>query len=243
MSGEWPVLAVFAGSFSLGLTGAMPPGPMFAATVMHARRWGWRSGVLVSSGHGLLEAGMVALLLAGAGAALERPAVVRAVAVAGGIFLAALGTATVFRPPEPPSDGGAAPADPPDTSTWWRPFAAGIWTSATHPYWFGWWALAGAGAVLAVAGRLGLAGVAAFFVGHVLADFVWFTFVAATVAAGMKMFSDAAFKKLFVACGVMILGFGLFFVAAGVFFPGALEPEKKSSPAATSAAPPAAVKP
>jgi threonine/homoserine/homoserine lactone efflux protein len=228
----WHVFAVFG--FTLGLTGAILPGPMLAATVLHARRWGWRSGVLVCCGHGLLEMGMVLLLLAGAGAALARPGVVRVVAVAGGIFLAGLGAATVLRPPEPPGGGGPASEDLPEVSAWWRPFAAGVWTSATHPYWFGWWALVGAGAVLAVAGTLGLAGVAAFFAGHLLADFVWFTFVAAAVGAGRKVLSEAAFKKLFIACGVMILGFGLFFVTVGVFFPSALAQKKNSLPTPTS---------
>jgi threonine/homoserine/homoserine lactone efflux protein len=119
---------------------------------------------------------------------------------------------------------------------WWQPFLAGVWTSVTQPYWFIWWASLGASAVYAASGKAGIAGVGAFYVGHVLADLIWFTFVAAGVGAGRRVLSEAAFRKLFVACGAIMLGFGLLFVAVGAFFPNEFEPKKKPPPAAASAA-------
>ncbi len=220
MSELWRVFVIFGLSLGLGLTGAVYPGPMFAATVMHSRRWGWRSGVLVSTGHGLLELALLVAIVAGAGTVLRHPAVARSVAVAGGLFLVALGVMATARPPAPPStDADTGEAGPGMLSGgWWRPFLAGVWTSASQPYWFIWWAFVGATAVQRASGEAGATGVGAFYVGHVLADFAWFTFVAAAVGAGRKVLSENAFRKLFVACGVMLLGFGLFFVVAGAFF-------------------------
>ena len=54
---------------------------MFAATVVHARKWGWRSGVLVTCGHGLLELALLIAILAGAGTALKHPAVARSMSI------------------------------------------------------------------------------------------------------------------------------------------------------------------
>jgi len=235
----WHVFAVFG--FALGLTGAILPGPMLAATVMHARRWGWRSGVLVSMGHGLLELVLVVAILFGAGAALKHPAIARSISVAGGVFLVTLGTIATVRPPAPP----ATEARPDEAGGgilqegWWRPFLAGMWTSATQPYWYIWWAFAGVTLVGYSSGRAGALGAGTFYVGHVLADVVWFTFVAAAVGAGRRIFSDNVFRRLFIACGAALLGFGLVFVAAGAFFPEALEYKEKPEPLAamTSRAP------
>jgi threonine/homoserine/homoserine lactone efflux protein len=115
-----------------------------------------------------------------------------------------------------------------------------VWTSATQPYWFIWWAFVGASLVYYAFGKAGVVGVGAFYVGHVLADFVWFTLVAAAVGAGRKVLSQGAFRKLFVACGAMLLGFGLFFVAAGVFFPGVFADSRNTKPVVTDVAPAAA---
>lgn len=225
MSELWHVFVILGLSLWLGFTGAVFPGPMFAATVRHARKWGWRSGVLVTCGHGLLELALLIVIVSGAGAALRHPAVARSIAVAGGLFLIVLGIMAMARPPEPPSTGADA-----DTTAagmlsagWWRPFIAGIWTSVTQPYWFIWWASLGASAVYAASGEAGPVGVGAFYVGHILADFIWFTFVAAAVGAGRRVLTESIFKKLFIACGAMMLGFGLLFVVAGAFFPGAFE--------------------
>ncbi len=242
MSELWRVFVIFGLSLWLGFTGAVLPGPMFAATVMHARRWGWRSGALVAGGHGLLEFALLIVIVSGAGAALSNPAVARSIAVAGGLFLVALGIMAIARPPAPPSsdagDPGAGEAGTWMLSAgWWRPFLAGVWTSVTQPYWFIWWASLGASAVYAASGKAGAAGVGAFYVGHVLADVIWFTFVAAAIGAGRKVLSENAFRKLFLACGVMILGFGFLFMTVGAFYPGAFERENARPPAAASDAP------
>ena len=239
MSELWSILAIFGLSLWIGFSGAVFPGPMFAATVTHARRWGWRSGVLVSGGHGLLELALLIAIVSGAGTALKHPAVARSIAVAGGLFLIALGVVATARPPKPPStDARPDEADLGMLSAgWWRPFIAGIWTSATQPYWFIWWVFVGAIAINAASGEAGPAGVGAFYAGHVLADFIWFTFVAAAVGAGRKVLSEATFRRLFVACGAIMVGFGLFFVAAGAFFPDAFKQPRKTQPSAAAATP------
>lgn len=254
MSELWRVFVIFGLSLGLGFTGAVFPGPMFAATVMHSRRWGWRSGVLVTSGHGLLELALLIAIVSGAGTALKHPAVARSIAVAGGLFLVALGVMATARPPPAPSTDADTDADTNTADTtdadpgmlsagWWEPFLAGVWTSATQPYWFIWWVSLGASSVYAASGKAGSAGVGAFYVGHVLADLVWFTFVAAAVGAGRKILSEATFRKLFIACGAMMLGFGLLFAAAGAFFPSAFEHRPQRERTISAPTPPAVVTP
>jgi threonine/homoserine/homoserine lactone efflux protein len=207
---------------------------MLAATVLHARSRGWKAGVLVSAGHSLLELLLVAAIVLGAGGLLTDPTAVRTVACAGGTVLLGMGLAAALFPPEAPGrlpaaptvsaaqagEDGIAPSgrSGDGASSIWRPLAAGVWTSVTQPYWYLWWA-----AVVTVAlpawRAAGLAGVGAYYLGHILSDFAWFTAVAAAVGAGGRLLSDRAFRVLARGCGVFLAVFGCAFLEVGILFP------------------------
>jgi len=217
MSDLWLLLTIFVSAFAVAFSGAVPPGPMFAATVLHARSRGWSAGLLVSGGHALLELGLLAAILAGAAEALAHPAALKGIALAGGLFLVGIGVATLLaRQPAGSLGAGDSPGAEPDSPTSpWRPFAAGIWTSVAQPLWPLWWALVGAGSVMAASRALGYAGVAAFYVGHVLADIVWFTLVAAAVKAGGRVLSEKGMRVLVAVCGAILVGSGVAFALGG----------------------------
>src|SRR5207244_11352709 len=81
------------------------------------------------------------------------------------------------------------------------PVVAGVTASISNPYWLVWWATVGAGfTVTALA--LGTAGVGAFYLGHISADFVWYTFVAGIVATGRRFMTDPVYRGLLVACAI-----------------------------------------
>lgn len=207
------IVGIFAGAFGLGFSGAVPLGPMFAATVIHARQRGWRAGTLVSLGHGFLELLVVLVIVFGAGRLLVHPAALRTVAVAGGVFLLFTGLRTIAKSHTSP---GLEEVRREGVARWWSPVLAGVWSSISQPYFPIWWGVVGATAVVATMDRVGLGGVVAFYLGHVLADVTWFTLVAGAVGAGRGMLSEAAFGRLLQACGVLLAGFGLAFVAAGL---------------------------
>lgn len=220
MSELWKVLGIFGGAFALGFSGAVFPGPMFAATVMHARSRGWLAGVLVSSGHALAELPMVVAIALGAGIAFANPVVARAIAVVGGAVLVTMGTVSAVRPP------GSAEAGTPETSGLARgrfgPFLAGVWTSVSQPFWFIWWAAAAPGVMFALS-QSGTPGAGAFYGGHVLSDFAWFTFVAAAVGAGRRIIPPAAFRVILKVCAIALVAFGLLFASLGLFWPEKLK--------------------
>lgn len=229
MSELWKVLGIFGGAFALGFSGAVFPGPMFAATVMHARSRGWLAGVLVAGGHALAELPMVVAIALGAGIAFANPVVARTIAVVGGAVLVAMGTVSAVRPP------GSAEAGAPGTSGLARgrlgPFLAGVWTSVSQPFWFIWWAAAAPGVMFALS-QSGPPGAGAFYVGHVLSDFVWFTFVAAAVAAGRRIVPPRVFRVILRACGVALVAFGLLFVLLGLLWPDKLKGTSEADRAA-----------
>ncbi|MCX7590033.1 MAG: LysE family translocator, partial [Kiritimatiellae bacterium] len=95
-----------------------------------------------------------------------------------------------------------------------HPCVAGILISLANPYWTLWWVTIGLG-YLAIGLRLGLSGVAAFFVGHILADLVWYSTVSVGTARGRRLMSERAYRWLIAACGVIVLGFGVWFLGVG----------------------------
>jgi Zn-dependent membrane protease YugP len=68
---------------------------------------------------------------------------------------------------------------------------------------------------------MGAAGVAAFFSGHFLADFGWYAFIAFVITSGKRVISDSVYRWLLFACGVVLVGIGIYFLALGVrYFAG-----------------------
>ncbi len=65
---------------------------------------------------------------------------------------------------------------------------------------------------------LGVTGLVSFYVGHILADLVWFSLVAFAVASGRRIMSPRAYQGLIAVCGVFLLGLGGFFLYSGVGF-------------------------
>ena len=95
------------------------------------------------------------------------------------------------------------------------PFAGGIVASVANPYWLLWWATIGAGYMVRSL-QYGLAGIAAFYTGHILSDYVWYSLVAYIVDTGRQVISDAVYQGVLLACGVFLLFLGTSFVVGGV---------------------------
>ena len=57
--------AIFSGSFLVALSGAAAPGPLLAITVERTLKKGFMAGPLLITGHVLLEAGVVVLIIHG----------------------------------------------------------------------------------------------------------------------------------------------------------------------------------
>ena len=98
-----------------------------------------------------------------------------------------------------------------------NPVLAGVLMSAANPYWVIWWLTIGLGYVV-FSRKYGLAGVALFFLGHILADFAWYTLVAGAVAQGRRFLSDGLYRGFLACCGVFLVGFGGYFGVQGVKF-------------------------
>jgi threonine/homoserine/homoserine lactone efflux protein len=202
--------AIFVSSFIIAMSGALMPGPLLTVTVSESTRRGAAAGPLMILGHGILELALVIALLAGLAPLLVRDEVFIGIALGGGCILLWMAV-SMFR--SLPSlhlelDGGKEKKNR-------NLVLAGILFSLANPYWTIWWASIGLGYILHSV-KFGILGVAAFFLGHILADLAWYAFISLGVARGRRFFSDTAYRRLIGGCASFLVLFACYFFYSGI---------------------------
>lgn len=201
------------GAFVVGLSGAMSPGPVLAATVTEALRRGARAGPQIVAGHALLEMALVAALLVGLDRYVRQDGVRTLLLLGGGTALVGLAVRMGF-------DLHAGrllivPNSSEPTSTALHPITLGILLSLSNPYWILWWATIGL-AMLSPAIERGWGSVASVYAGHILADLVWYSAVSLTVAGGRRMLPLALWRAVAIACAMGMFWLGVVFLWTGL---------------------------
>jgi threonine/homoserine/homoserine lactone efflux protein len=192
----------------------MSPGPVSAAVVAEGARHGVRAGPLVALGHALMELLMVIALVLGMGQVLQRPALAVAIGLLGGLVLVWIGgnmtwVAVRSRPTLPATDAGKSDGGERNL------VGLGVATTVTNPFWYLWWVGVGGGYVL-MTRQQGPVALAAFYLGHVAADFAWDTILASVVASGRRWLTDGLYQALLIVCGLFLCYTGMRFLWDGV---------------------------
>ena len=192
----------------LGFTGALAPGPTLVATINASVKGGWTAGPKVTFGHMVVEVLIMIIIVAGLSVVLTGYSAV--IAVVGGIALIAFGLLTL---------SGARTASIESTGKWDRsdtgPVFAGLVTSISNPYFWIWWLSVGS-ALLLGALEGGITVMAAFIVGHWTADLSWYTLVSAGIHKGRFFLGTREYRIVLYACGIFLLGFGIYFLSSGI---------------------------
>lgn len=192
-------------AFMVGLSGAMMPGPLLAVTIRESSRRGTAAGPLIVAGHAVLEAALVACVVAGAGAWLRRPPVMGTISVVGGVVMCLMGVGMARSARTLPTE--AAGGD----QRGLHPVATGVLVSLSNPYWTIWWVTIGLG-YLATGLRYGWLGIIVFFAGHIASDFTWYTLVSYAVSRGRRIIGGRFYRGMIAVCGVAMVAFGAWFL-------------------------------
>ena len=202
---------VFAASFSIGLSGAMTPGPLTVFVMGQSVRRGVLAGPLASLGHGLLEFALVVLLWFGLARILQWDPVLAVIGVGGGLVMVWMGWQLLKQVRRKgPSPTAATSAH--DTT---NPMVGGVVLSLANPYWSFWWATVGISTMTTLAAPHGILGIAAFTFGHVASDFAWYTLVAIVFATGRRFITDRVYQTALYVFGIVLALFGLYFIWYG----------------------------
>lgn len=202
---------LFITALIMGFSGAMMPGPLLTVDIHESYKRGYQAGPLLILGHGLLELLLVIALVLGLDVLLTMPHVKTGIALGGGLVLlwfgwtmaqdAWLGKVSLQLTVQENKKG-------------MPPVLAGALVSLANPYWVIWWATIGL-AYLTLAMEKGLKGIGAFFTGHILADFIWYTGISLAVVSGKKFISDRIYRIILVGCGVFLLVLAFYFLWSG----------------------------
>lgn len=197
--------AIFFGSFLIGFSGAAAPGPMLTVTIREAATRGFWAGPLVVLGHAILELILLAAIFLGLSAVLTQPLFFTVTGLVGGTILIWMG-ATMLK------DLATLTLDlSSDGKRTMHPTVGGIVTSLSNPYFPLWWATAGL-ALIAQAAVLGAAGQGAFYMGHILADLVWYSIVSALIHYGRGLLTDKRYRVMMGVLASMLVCFGGYFI-------------------------------
>ena len=202
------ILIIACSSFIVALSGALVPGPLLAITVAESARRGFIAGPLLMTGHSILELLMVSILLFGMAPFLNAPLARFLVSLIGGLVLFYMGCKMIKDSKKFSLSSGHLP---PQVKTV-GPVMSGIVGSASNPYWSIWWFTVGPTYLLA-SKKLGNPGILAFYIGHIMADFAWYSFVSLAVSKGKTIMGEKGFRLLLRSCAVFLLFFGLWFVS------------------------------
>lgn len=204
--------ALFFGSFTIGLSGALMPGPLLTVTVADSARRGFIAGPLLVAGHSILELALVVAVILGVGPILKMPAVMGVIALLGGAVLLWMGV-SMMRSAAAATLEVEADARGPLS----HPLVSGVLSSASNPYWILWWATIGLGYLLA-AMKAGTIGAAAFFTGHISADFLWYSLISYGVSRGKKILKEKTYQLAIRVCGFLLLLFGAWFLVSSAAY-------------------------
>jgi len=201
--------SIFASSFLIGLSGALMPGPLLTVTVSESSRRGAVAGPLLIAGHGILELGLLVLLLLGLAPVLQQDAVFITISLIGsGILIwMAVGMFRVLPTLTLKIDTGQSSGER-------NLVLAGALISVANPYWTIWWASIGVGYIL-YSFKYGGWGIFSFFCGHILADLVWYSAVSVAVWKGRNFLSDRAYRHIIAVCAACLVFFAGWFAWSG----------------------------
>lgn len=191
---------IFFFSFVIALSGAMMPGPLLTANISESSRRGHVAGPLLIIGHSILELVLVIALVLGLAPFLKQVEFFIAISIAGGGILLWM-AGGMFR--TLPSLSLSLESEQSDQGNL---IITGILMSIANPYWIIWWATIGLGYIL-YSRQFGLLGIFLFFIGHILADLVWYSSISIAIGKGRKFLSDRLYKGLIGICAAFLIVF------------------------------------
>jgi threonine/homoserine/homoserine lactone efflux protein len=203
---------MFLSSLLIAYSGALMPGPMLTVVVTETPRQGAKAGPLVVLGHAILELTLLILLVVGLGPILKHQSVQAVLQIAGGLMLVwtaasmivALARRRVSIDWTGGSGGGKA-----------RTVLMGIVSSLANPYWTIWWVTIGLG-LLTKAYALGIAGLVAFYLGHITGDLTWYSLVSGAIAAGKRFITPRVYRTMVAIAAAFLLVLATWFLTSGI---------------------------
>lgn len=204
---------IFIKSFIIGFSGAIMPGSLLTYTMEKSIKSGPRAGIAVSVGHALLELLLVILLFLGVGRYLQTPLAQVIIGTIGGIVLIFFGVGMIRDVLQ-----GKVSIETGESASYGNrnTVLGGALVSASNPYFSFWWASVGLGLMMKAYNLLGISGIVLFYTGHILSDFVWYTFVSFAIGKTRRFMNARLYRAAIIILGAFLIFFGAGFLVSAV---------------------------
>ncbi|TLN18793.1 lysine transporter LysE, partial [bacterium] len=189
-------------------SGALMPGPLFAASLLQGIKGGAKSGFMISVGHTLVELPLVMLMGLGISSLLNLPGFFTAVGLTGGTALIVFGAFQLRY-----VTGGAFSVEPvEETKMQKRSLIIGVGLTGLNPYFIVWWLTFGLGLVVQAVELGALLGVLVMYISHVWMDYAWLTGTSYLSARGKSLLKARGYKLLLIGLALFLMYFGAGFI-------------------------------
>lgn len=205
------LLLIFTGAFVTAFSGAIVPGPMLTITIADSIEKGFISGPLITLGHSIIEIVLIILIIFNFQKYLLLPNVKLIVFVCGGIMLVFMGLHMIIKRKKKDINTNLKSKNRFSTNI----VLEGILVSIFNPYWIIWWMTIGLGYVIKSL-KFGFLGITVFFIGHILADLGWFSFISLAFSKGKIFIYKRVYHRIILVCGIFLMLFGIWFLYSGI---------------------------
>lgn len=205
---------IFFGALVVAFTGALMPGPMLTLVITSVAQKGFWTSFFIVVGHAALELAIVASFYLGIIKYLDNPIVVKVISILGGTFLLYMAISiivSVLRKKIKLDLDRKKIGAPLGTKNTFIIMGKGVLISLANPYWYIWWVTIGATFMIKSV-TFSFAGVSSFYVGHILADFIWYLLVGFIISTGRRFFNQKVYIGILLACSAFLLYLGIKFI-------------------------------
>jgi len=191
---------------SIGISGAMIPGPLTLFTVSAALKTNKFAGLKTILGHIILEFIMIVAILLGFHKLVTYKGFLLAVSIVGGLALIIMGVALLL-------NAGKMRLSNIKTNAGFDKglVVGGIFFSIVSPGFLVWWATIGFSTIIK-ASLFGIIGVAILILGHWLADILWYGFLSYAVDKGKMYLTGRSYQNIMRFFSVLLIILGLCFL-------------------------------
>jgi threonine/homoserine/homoserine lactone efflux protein len=213
------IAQIFFGSLMVAFTGALMPGPMLTLVISSVAQKGFWTSVFIVLGHSVLELLIVISFYLGILKYLDNPIAIKIISIAGGAFLIYMAINIIVSVARKRIKLELDPrkiAQSLGTKNSFIIAGKGVLISLANPYWYVWWLTIGASFMIKSV-QHSFGGVASFYTGHILADFIWYLFVGFLISTGRRFFNQKVYNVILIACSIFLLYLGIKFIADFIF--------------------------
>ncbi|MCS7094674.1 MAG: LysE family translocator [Thaumarchaeota archaeon] len=191
----------------LSASGVLSPGPLTIVSISSGARYGKLAGVLVSTGHMLVEFPLVIAIAAGLTSVLQDKWAQTVIGGLGGaavIGFGLVGIAQSLRGKDVGNPGMGA------VRIKGGPLIAGLLFTGLNPFFITWWMTVGMALIADALALASVAGVFIMYASHIWMDFAWLTFLSVASDRALGLLGSKAIKYTELALSSVLLGMGVY---------------------------------